>query len=121
MLIDIIVGAAAVLICWRFGEWSKWSEYYSTILFFILGDMAYNFSFYNHPLWMYGGNLINHTFTDIFIAITLFPTTIILYNTFYPNKVGKKIIYVLLCSGIYSLIEFILYVFNSFFIKMVGR
>lgn len=39
----VIIIFSYVAICYIFGGWKKWREYYSTILYVIIGDLAYNF------------------------------------------------------------------------------
>ena len=48
-----MIVVAYAIISYRFGDWKRWKEFYPTYLFVILGDITYNFLFYEKPLWEY--------------------------------------------------------------------
>lgn len=66
----------------------------------------YNFVFYNYTLWKYE-RLVNHTFSAVLVAATIFPSTTILYLSHFPKKLWKAILYGLLWISLYALWEFI--------------
>lgn len=107
--IYIILAVIAVAVTWKKGDWKNWREYYPTIIFFIMGDFAYNFMFYNKPLWHYTPPIFNHTLTDFLVAVVIFPCTILLYLSKYPAKLANQVLHVLKWVGIYSLSEWLLH------------
>ncbi|MCM3728257.1 hypothetical protein M3226_21645 [Neobacillus cucumis] len=83
MLIVYVVIFLLAAIIW--GDWRSWRLYYSTILFFIVGDLLKNFLFYNYWLWTYQETMFakdilkNHTIINIMIMFIGYPSTIFLY------------------------------------------
>lgn len=104
MLRVLLVLTYAVL-CFKFGAWKKWKDYYPTYLYAIIGDITYNFLFYEKSLWEYR-NLVSHTFSNFLVALFVFPCAITLYLTYYPNKRWKQLLYILLWTIANTLIEF---------------
>ena len=107
-MLRIIIVLAYIMVCYKWGAWKKWKEYYATFLYLIIGDLSYNFIFYNHTLWRYEG-LVNHTFSNYLVAFIVFPCSIILFLTHYPKGLFKQGLYILGWTGINTLIEFISY------------
>ncbi|MFZ5967067.1 MAG: CBO0543 family protein [Bacillota bacterium] len=105
----MITGLLAVLICWKWGDWKNWEKYYPTILYFILIDLVTNFLTAHHPLWEYEGNLlmINHTFSNLFIAFAVYPAIVMIYIPYYPKKLVNQILYILLWTSICTFLEYI--------------
>lgn len=94
-----------VLSCWKWGDWKNWRAYYPTILYVISIDLLTNFLTADYPLWEFNYKIISHTLSDIFITFTVLPTTVILYLTHFPKKIGKQAIYTFSWVILYSLIE----------------
>lgn len=108
-MIKIIIILAYVLACFIWGNWRNWREYYPTILYVIIGDFAYNFLFFNFSLWEYE-KFLNHTFCDIIIAFTIFPSAIILFFTFLPQKFLRRFLYILMWTVSNTALEYFCYV-----------
>lgn len=102
----IIIIILYLAVCFLFGNWRNWKEYYPTILYVIIGDLAYNFVFYNFLLWEYE-KLASHTINDLLYALIIFPCSIILFLSYYPSKLRKRILYILAWSGCNTVIEYI--------------
>lgn len=105
-MLRIIVIVLAAAACWKWGEWKRWREFYPTILYAIIGDIAYNFIFFDYPLWEYE-NFINHSFSDLFVAAVVFPSVIILFFTHWPAVRWKKPVYILVWSVGLTLLEYL--------------
>ena len=101
-------------ICWLKGDWRNWKIYYSTILFFALGEMELNFIFYKHSLWQYASPNLNHTFITFLWDSTVIPSTILLFIPYMPKSVSKKILYIFLWVVIYVFSEFAFYTVGYF-------
>lgn len=104
----IFIVLAYLTACFFFGNWKNWKNYYSTILYVIVGNLTYNFIFYNYLLWKYE-KLVNHTINDLLYALLVFPCAIILFLTYYPFRIGigKQAIYILAWSGFNTFVEHI--------------
>lgn len=102
-----IVSVIAVLLL---GDWRKWKEFHTTLLFFALGNIVYNFLTANYFLWRLDADFLsNHTLTELIYTFIVFPATAILYLGNYPEGIWKQIIHNLQWIFIYAIWE---YVFN---------
>lgn len=86
---------------WKWGDWRNWRKYYPTILFFIIGDLLYNFLLYNHPMWQFNPTfdraiLPNHTLISLSVTFITFPVKVLIYLGHYPENKSKikQLIYI---------------------------
>lgn len=110
-MLRIFVVCAYVILCFRFGAWRRWREYYSTYLYAVIGDLAYNFLFYDKDLWVYD-KLISHTFSDFLVAVAVFPCAITLFLTYYPAKRWKQAVYIFSWAALNTGVEYVSYQFG---------
>ncbi|HEY5560496.1 MAG TPA: CBO0543 family protein [Clostridiaceae bacterium] len=103
----VLLGIASILICYKYGDWKNWKKYYPTILFFILSNVVCILLVYNHPLWQYQPGIINHTFTDLFVCITVYPSTVMLFIPNFPKKKTKIITHISYYVAIYTIVELV--------------
>ncbi len=115
-MIHIIISIILVVICFSKGYWRRWKEYYPTILFFIVGDLTYNFIMYNYSLWEYGMPLwpgLGHSYIDLYWAVIIFPCIVILFLTLCPEKRSKLPVYIVLWAAGFALVEYVMYLTDS--------
>lgn len=93
-----------------FGDLRNWSEYYTTILYYIICSLLYTLLFHNYPLWKFEpldpmeGLLPNNTLITLAVTFIIFPSTALIYLSNYPA--GRlQYPYILLWVIIYSIIE----------------
>lgn len=112
----MLFGIIIIIICWKWGNWRKWKEYYPTMLYFIIGNFAYIVLTQMKPLWSFGKTVAHYPIFNILMMLCLYPSTTILYFTFYPSppSVKKQVLYILLWVSIYSVIEFLSYITGGF-------
>jgi len=103
----IFLAAVSIIICYKFGDWKNWKNYYPTILFFILSNVVCIVLTYKHPLWLYESKILNGTFSDLLICITVYPSTIMLFIPHFPKKLTNIIAYVSFYVAIFTLPELI--------------
>ena len=108
-MLKIIIITGYVFACFKWGNWRNWQVYYSTILYVIIGDLVYNFIFYNFTLWKYE-KFIGHTFTDVLIAFSVFPCVIILFFTHLPHQKLKQFLYIVVWTCINTALEYICHI-----------
>jgi hypothetical protein len=115
-MIFALFGIASILICWKWGNWKNWKEYYPTILFFFVSNLVYCVLIAPKPLWNYGPWLGQYPFFDITVMLSLYPSTTILFFTFYPfaAQLGKQALYILLWTAIYTAMELLASVTGGF-------
>jgi hypothetical protein len=73
----------------------------------LVGDLVTDFLLFDHGLWAYGHFIERYPALDICVMLLLYPSTVILYLSFYPESVKKQIGFILLWVGIYTFAEFI--------------
>jgi len=105
-MVTITLSILYAAACFKWGEWRRWQEFYPTILYVIIGDLAYNFVFHDHTLWLYHGAFA-HTISDMIVALFMFPSIVILFLTHWPQKRVFQIFYVLVWAGFNLLLEFL--------------
>jgi hypothetical protein len=99
--------SAWCLITYKFGDWRNWRLYYPTILFFWCGNLIGFFVFHDHLLWEFKSNMLSHGAIDLIDMLFVFTCTTILFLQYYPKRIIKQILYILLWVLIYSIIELI--------------
>jgi len=106
----IIFNALYLLAGYLWGDWRNWKQYYSTILFFILGDFLYNFLLYQKSIWLFHDLILpNHTMITILAMVIVYSATVFIYLGRFPNGWIRRLFWFLLWTGIYLCEEF----FNS--------
>ncbi|HWQ43586.1 MAG TPA: CBO0543 family protein, partial [Desulfosporosinus sp.] len=101
-----------ILSAYKWSDWRNWKSYYPTILFFIVGDLIYNFVAYNHPLWELTSPRFGTTFSVLIMNATLWPASTLLFLTHFPFAGNlKKALYILIWVAIFTLVELF---FSSF-------
>ena len=92
------------------GDWRNWRMYYPTILFFILGDFLYNFLLYQKSMWLFHDLLLpNHTLVTLIAMVVSYSVTVLIYLGRFPKEWKKRVLWFLLWSGFYVVIEYINY------------
>lgn len=103
----ILLAIISICACYKFGDWRNWKNYYPTILFFILSNVACMLLTSNHPLWLYESKILNHTFCDLFVCITIYPSTVMIFLPHLPSKITKIFLHISIYVAIYIIAEFI--------------
>jgi len=62
---------------------------------------------YKNPLWSYQSQILNCTFCDLFVCITAYPSTVMLFIHNLPKKTIKIISNISFYVAIYTIAEFI--------------
>lgn len=102
---DSLLTIVILAITWKWGDWKYWKQYYSTILFWALGNFIYLFLTVHKPLWKFT-TIIPQPLADILMSLVIFPCVGLLFLPYFPNKsIVKKSIYISLWVTIFSFIE----------------
>jgi len=89
------------------GDWRNWKQYYSTILFFIIGDFLYNFLLYKKSMWLFHDLILpNHTMITLLALVFSYSATVLIYLGRFPKGWIKRSLWFLLWVGIYIAIEY---------------
>ncbi|WLD93674.1 CBO0543 family protein [Alkalihalobacillus sp. AL-G] len=108
ILLFIVYG----LIGLKFGKWKNFNVFYPTLLFFIIGDLLYQFLLFEHTMWMFHpvGLIdkwfhLNHTLIVLGKMMIQYPVTIAIFLAQMPSDNTNKLLWVGLWSGIYAVFE----------------
>ncbi|MFC5653707.1 CBO0543 family protein [Paenibacillus solisilvae] len=103
-----------ILAAWKYADWKNWQQYHSTMMYFALGNLLYNFLTANHFLWKLKPDFLpNHSLTEMVYTFIIFPATVLLFLSTYPKRDKKLIGHYLKWIGIYVGVEW--------FFMMTGR
>ena len=106
----LILVVVSLTIAWKYGDWRHWELYYSTSLYWIIGDITCSYLTYNMPLWSYHSAYLSHTFIDLLITVAVYPCSVLVFIPYYPeNGFSKKMGYLLLWVFAYSGVEWLAY------------
>ena len=107
----------SVILCWKWGNWRNWKEFYPTIIYIIMGNLAYMVLTQSKPLWKEGGILGQYPCLAISSMVVLYASTVILYLTFLPrmHSMKKRLAYIALWIVIYSVMELISFLTGQFY------
>jgi hypothetical protein len=104
----LLIFALYLFIGYKWGDWRNWKEYYPTILFFMVGDLLYNFLLYNRPMWLFHDLILpNHTSITLVAMFVTYTVTVLIYLGRFPAGWGKRFLWFLLWVIVYSILEFI--------------
>jgi hypothetical protein len=103
-MIAIILSAASIAACIKWGAWKRWREFYPTILYLIIGNLTYSFVFTGYWLWSYH-NFLGHIITGLINKFLIYPPVVILFLTHYPAGKWKQAGYILAWAAGGTLIE----------------
>ncbi|WP_408607027.1 CBO0543 family protein [Anaeromicrobium sediminis] len=103
-----------MIVAFKWGDLKNWKLYYPTILYFAIGDLAYNFLTCNNPLWIYESPIFTHTFSDLLVLSIAFPSFVLVFLPHYPDGFMNQIIYIGICVFICSILEYISYSLGYF-------
>ncbi|MCE4049279.1 MULTISPECIES: CBO0543 family protein [Bacillaceae] len=104
-----------------FGVWRRFNEWYSTLLFWIIGDLLYASLLHDfrvwefHPVWVDHFILPTHTLISTAIAFFIYPSVIVVFLGRFPSSFFHRIGWIILWAVIFESIEIIAYVNKSIF------
>jgi hypothetical protein len=106
----ITIAIVCIIAVWRRGVWRQWKKYHTTMMYFALGNLLYNFLTANHFLWRFNSEpLANHSMVEMLYTFIIFPATALLFLAKYPEGKGYKRItlHILVWVAIYGGFEYI--------------
>lgn len=105
MIVLVLVVLYAAL-CYKWGAWKRWREFYPTIQYMIIANLAYNYVFYEYPLWLFDG-FMGDTVLCIIMKFLIYPSAVILFLTHYPVGFWKQVVYILGWAAINTAFEYV--------------
>ncbi|PFO09639.1 hypothetical protein COJ85_01430 [Bacillus sp. AFS076308] len=106
---EIIGVSTWILAAIRWGDWKNWPKYYSTILYFLLGDALYYYVSYTHRLWSLEPTWpLKNEVICIAGEFIVFACTILIFMGKYPSHLFISIRWTAIWVMIYTANEAIL-------------
>ena len=104
----ILLALVSLIIAWKWGDWRNWKQYYSTILYMIIGDLSCMLLTANKPLWQFESPMISGDFSEFVIAFICFPSTCLIFFAFYSKiRRFRKFVYILFLPSVSTLYTFL--------------
>ena len=109
-----VLAALLLILCAATKKWKHWKEYYSTILYLYIGDLTALLLFKKR---MVGDVLFNISYC-MFRTAWLYTGTVILFLSYYPFAVIKRLSYFLFglrvyCDGLIAYLTGDFYIFTD--------
>jgi hypothetical protein len=92
-----------ILCAWKWGDWKNWQKYHTTMIYVAMGNLLYNFLYYNHWLWEY--KQPRHVIADTLTTFIILPLTGLIFLTNYPDTINKQLFRIIKFITIYFLFE----------------
>ncbi|WP_175988571.1 CBO0543 family protein [Bacillus sp. Marseille-Q1617] len=97
---------------WKFGNWKEFHSFYPTLLFFIIGDLLSQFLLFEYSMWKFHAAdpfsqslKLNHTIIALLKMMIQYTVTVAIFIGRLPETLPKRILWVLLWTGIYGTTE----------------
>ncbi|MCZ8517459.1 hypothetical protein O9H85_34975 [Paenibacillus filicis] len=93
----------------RYAKWSKWREFYPTILYIVMLNLHYSYIVKTSPLWKYKSSLIPQEMLDIIIIFIVEPSMTILFLSYHPLQWRRIFLYWAAWIIAFSITEYIFF------------
>ncbi|MFC0523824.1 CBO0543 family protein [Pontibacillus salicampi] len=90
---------------------------YTTVQYYILLNLVYNFLYYDYVLWSYKGkslSFLNHTFIELAFTFIVMPIAITIFIGYFPNHLFPAVMYVLAWSVCFTALEWVSSLWDMF-------
>ncbi|MDQ0116141.1 CBO0543 family protein [Paenibacillus harenae] len=109
----IAIALFTIFAAWRWGDWSKWKQYHSTMLYIVTGGLLYEYLTRSHPLWTFHPDVLPDIKLVVLIhAFISMPLSIFIFLSRYPAKPRKPFRYIIMWVCIYVGVEAVLAFFG---------
>ncbi len=109
---NLLYAAFYIAIALKWADWKNWKQYYPTILFFMVGDLLYQFLFFRYSMWEYkpigsDASWAKHTHLSLLVMFIKYPLTMLIFLGHLPEIRGKRFFYILGWTLLYLVNELI--------------
>ena len=109
----IAITVFIIIASFKWGNWRKWREYHASMFFISTYGLLYEYIVKENTLWKFHPDLLfGQDMVVIVYALITMPVSIFLFLSHFPERWFQRLMYILLWSGIYISVEWILYVFD---------
>lgn len=109
----VAIALLTIIASFKWGDWKTWRKYHASMFFIATGGLLYEYIVKENTLWKFHPDfLYGHEMVVMVYALITMPVSIFLFLSHFPEGWFKRSFYILLWSGIYIFIEWILYAFG---------
>ncbi|ULT54685.1 hypothetical protein L1999_16165 [Neobacillus drentensis] len=109
----IAITILTILASFKWADWKNWRDYHASMYFISTGGMMYEYIVQENTLWKFHPDfLYGHEMVVLVYAIITMPISILLFLSHFPETWMKRLLYIIVWSGIYISVEWILLVFG---------
>ncbi|WP_251527833.1 CBO0543 family protein [Metabacillus litoralis] len=113
MSMHIAIAILTIMASFKWGNWRNWREYHASMFFIATGGLLYEYIVKDYALWEFHPDLLyGQDMTVIIYALITMPVSIFLFLSHFPVRWFYRLLYILIWSGIYIAVEWILDVFG---------
>ncbi|MCA1029814.1 hypothetical protein LCL95_02055 [Bacillus timonensis] len=120
MILHVFISVIVILSVILRGDWREWKTYHTTMMYFALGNLTYNFLCASYFLWRFNPDFLsNHTLTEMLYTFIVFPATALMFLSHYPEGKGVKkiLLHYVTWITIYVSVEYIYTLTDSILYK----
>lgn len=104
----VFLAIFTILILWLRGDYKHWQKYHTTMLYYAVGNLAYNFICANYLLWRLNPDFLsNHSQTEMLYTFIVFPATALMFLARYPNTWKRKLLHYATWISLYLSLELV--------------
>lgn len=93
----------------RYAKWSKWRDYYPTLLYMAMLNLLYLFIIQTDYLWKFKSSILPHGTLAIMLIYILQGSMTLLFLSYHPIRWRPMLLYWSFWVILFSLIEYIFY------------
>ncbi|TLS51437.1 hypothetical protein FE782_15105 [Paenibacillus antri] len=104
----VIVAVWVTFASMLWGNWANWRKYLPTILYMPLCNLLYFYLTSDHRLWkLVPDVLLSQKGVDLLYLFIVYPPTVVLFLSNYPNERQRQIVHLLKWVFLYAGVEWI--------------
>ena len=109
----VAITILTIIASFKWGNWKNWRDYHASMFFIATGGLLYEYIVKERSMWKFHPDfLFGHEMTVIVYALITMPVSILLFFSHFPERLFHRLIYILVWSGMYISVEWILHVFG---------
>ncbi|WP_462412807.1 CBO0543 family protein [Neobacillus sp. Marseille-QA0830] len=109
----VAISILTILASLKWGNWKNWRQYHASMYFIATGGLLYEYIVKEDTLWKFHPDLLyGLEMVVIVYALITMPISVFLFLSHFPEKWKHRCLYILVWSGIYIAVEWILLIFE---------
>ncbi|UPO90794.1 CBO0543 family protein [Niallia sp. Man26] len=109
-MMHVAITLLTIIASLKWGDWKNWRKYHASMFFISTGGLLYEYIVNENTLWKFHPDfLYSHEMIVVIYALITMPISIFLFLSHFPEGWLKRIIYIVVWSVIYIVIEWILF------------